>query len=206
MATLLHLDSSGKGSLSVTQPLTAYFAQRWQEANPSGRVVYRHLGESNLQFVNAGLVGAYYTPGDKQTDEQKKLLEQSDHLISELFAADVYVFGIPMYNFSVPAVFKAYIDLVVRAGKTFSYEGGRPNGLLANKRLFVITASGGDYTSEPMKAMDFVEPYVRAIMGFTGVHDITFIKAHGTHPEAITATSEAAKQSIDQLLQPVAAK
>jgi len=103
-------------------------------------------------------------------------------------------------------VFKAYIDLVVRAGKTFSYEGGRPKGLLDNKRLFVITASGGDYTSEPMKSLDFVEPYVRAIMSFVGVTDITFLKAHGTHPEAVAATSEAARHSIDQLLQAVPAK
>lgn len=206
MTTLLHIDSSGKGSLSVTQPLTTHFAQKWQEANPSGKIIHRHLGESNLQFVNAELVAAYYTPSDKLTGEQRKLLEQSDQLISELIAADFYVFGVPMYNFSVPAVFKAYIDLVVRAGKTFSYEGGRPNGLLDGKRLFVITASGGDYSSEPMKSMDFVEPYVRAIMSFTGVKDITFIKAHGSNPEAIAATSEAATRSIDQLLHPVMAK
>jgi FMN-dependent NADH-azoreductase len=206
MATLLHIDSSGKGSLSVTQPLTAHFAQNWRGANSSGRIFHRHLGESDLQFVNAELVAAFYTPSDKLTDEQRKLLEQSDQLISELLAADVYVFGVPMYNFSVPAVFKAYVDLVVRAGKTFSYEGGRPKGLLDNKRLFVITASGGDYTSEPMKGLDFVEPYVRAIMNFIGVTDITFIKAHGSNPEAIAATSEAARHSIDQLLHPVTTK
>ncbi|HEY9773096.1 MAG TPA: NAD(P)H-dependent oxidoreductase [Planktothrix sp.] len=205
MSTLLHIDSSGKGSLSVTQPLTAYFARKWQEANPSGEVIHRHLGESNLQFVNAGLVGAFYTPSDKLTSEQKVLLEQSDRLIDELIAADVFVFGVPMYNFSVPAIFKAYIDLVVRAGKTFSYEGGRPQGLLANKRLFVITASGGDYSSQQMKGLDFVEPYVSAIMSFIGVSDITFIKAHGTNPEIVSTTSEAAMRSIDQLLHPVTA-
>jgi FMN-dependent NADH-azoreductase len=206
MTTLLHIDSTGKGSLSVTQPLTAHLAKRWQEANPGGRTIYRHLGDSNLQFVNAALVQAFYTPSEKLTSEQTKLLQQSDQLISELIAADVYVFGIPMYNFSVPAVFKAYIDLVGRAGKTFSYEGGRPKGLLANKRLFVITASGGDYSSEPMKSIDFVEPYVRAIMNLMGVTDITFIKAHGSNPETIAATSEAARRSIDQLLLPVTAK
>lgn len=206
MATLLHIDSSGKGSLSVTQPLTAHFAEKWREANPSGRIIHRHLGESNLHFVNAELVAAFYTPSDKLTGEQRKLLEQSDLLISELIAADVYVFGVPMYNFAVPAVFKAYIDLVVRAGKTFSYAGGRPKGLLDNKRLILITASGGDYTSETMKSLDFVEPYVRAIMNFIGVTDITFIKAHGSNPEVIAATSDAAKRSIDQLLHPVTIK
>lgn len=206
MATLLHIDSSGKGSLSVTQPLTAHFAQKWQDANPSGRIIHRHLGESNLQFVNAELVAAFYTPSDKLTDEQRKLLEQSDQLISELTAADVYVFGVPMYNFAVPAVFKAYIDLIARAGKTFSYEGGRPKGLLTGKQAFVITASGGDYSSEPMKGMDFVEPYIRAVMNFLGVTDTTFVKAHGSNPESIAATSKAAMRSIDQLLSPATAK
>jgi len=201
MTRLLHIDSSGKGSLSVTQPLTAHFARRWQKANPDGTIIYRHLGESNLDFVNADLVAAFYTPDDKLTDEQKQLLEQSNQLISELLEADVYLFGVPMYNFAVPAVFKAYIDLVVRAGKTFRYDAGRPKGLLENKKLIVVTASGGDYSTEPAKSMDFVEPYVRTIMSFIGVTDITFIKAHGSNPETIATTSEAAKKSIDAMFE-----
>ena len=107
MSKLLHLDSSGRGAMSVTQPLTAYFAKKWKEANPQGEVYYRNLSESDLQFVNPAIVGAFYTPEDKQSQEQKKVLKQSDDLLWELFEADTYVFGVPMYNFSVPAVFKA---------------------------------------------------------------------------------------------------
>jgi len=204
MTKLLYIDSSGKGSLSVTQALTAHFANKWKPANPSGTILYRHLAQSNLQFVNAELVGAFYTPGDKLTAEQKKLLEQSDQLTQELAEADEYLFGVPMYNFSVPAVFKAYIDLVGRVGKTFSYEGGIPKGLLVNKKLIVVTASGGDYSSGPAKSMDFVEPYVRAIMNFMGVTDITFIKAHGSNADAVAASSAEAKESIDGLFQQLA--
>ncbi len=199
MSKLLHIDSSGKGSLSVTQSLTAHFANRWKQANPTGDVIYRHLAESNLQFVNADLIGAFYTPTDKLTPEQRKLLEQSDQLVSELVDAEEYLFGVPMYNFTVPAVFKAYIDLVARVGKTFRYDNGRPQGLLCNKKLTVITASGGDYSTGPAKGLDFVEPYLRAIMSFIGVTDITFIKAHGSNPDTIAATSETAKNSIDSL-------
>ena len=197
MSTLLQIDSSGKSTFSVTQPLTSYFAQKWQQANPSGKVVYRHLGDSNLQFLNPEIITGFNTPAEKLTDEQKALLKQSDELLAELDEADVYLFGVPMYNFSVPAVFKAYIDLVVRAGKTFSYATGAPKGLLKNKKLIVITASGADYSAAPMQAMDFVEPYLRALMGFLGVSDITFIKAHGTNPDTIAATTETAKQAID---------
>jgi FMN-dependent NADH-azoreductase len=204
MTTLLHIDSSGKGSLSVTQPLTAYLANKWQQANPNGTIIYRHLGESNLQFVNAELVASFYTPSDKLTAEQKKLLEPSDQLIAELVEADEYLFGVPMYNFTIPAVFKAYIDLVVRAGKTFSYEGGSPKGFLASKKLTIITASGGDYSAEPAKSLDFVEPYLRAIMGFIGITDVTFIKAHGSNAETVASSSEEAKKSIDGLFQQLA--
>ncbi len=204
MSTLLHIDSSGKGSLSVTQPLTAHFANKWKQANPGGKVVYRHLANSNLQFVNAELVASFYTPGDKLTAEQKQLLEQSDQLIAELVEADEYLFGVPMYNFTIPAVFKAYIDLVVRAGKTFSYEGGSPKGFLANKKLTIITASGGDYSAEPAKSLDFVEPYLRAIMNFIGITDIRFIKAHGSNADTIAASSAEAIKSIDGLFQQLA--
>lgn len=204
MSKLLHIDSSGKGSLSVTQALTAHFANRWKQENQNGTIIYRHLAESNLPFVNADLIAAFYTPSDKLTAEQRKLLEQSDQLTSELVDADEYLFGIPMYNFSVPAVFKAYIDLVARVGKTFRYENGRPKGLLENKKLTVVTASGGDYSSGPAKDLDFVEPYVRAIMRFIGVTDITFIKAHGSNPDTIAATSEVARKSIDSLFQRLA--
>ena len=96
--------------------------------------------------------------------------------------------------------------LVVRAGKTFSYDNGRPKGLLTNKKAFIITASGGAYDAEPMKSFDFVEPYLRAVMGFLGVTDVTFIKAHGSNPETIAATTEQAMKSVDQLLQPALAK
>jgi FMN-dependent NADH-azoreductase len=204
MIKLLHLDSSGRGELSVSKPLTAYFAKKWKEANPSGQVIYRDLMESRPPFVNAEIAIAINTPDDKLTPKQKDLLVLSDAFISELREADIYVFGVPMYNFGVPAIFKAYIDLAVRAGKTFRYESGKPKGLLANKKLVVINASGGDYSAEPAKKLDFVEPYMRAIMNFVGITDITFIKAPGHNPEMIAASSKAAKDTIDALFQPVA--
>lgn len=199
MSKLLHIDSSAKATISVTRALTHHFAESWREANPNGSIIYRDLSSENLPFVDAEIVAAFFTPEDKQSEEQKRLLAQSNQLIDELLEADVYLFGIPMYNFSVPAVFKAYIDLVVRAGKTFTYAGGVPQGLLKSKKLIVVTASGGDY-SGPLKTMDFVEPYVRTLMGLIGVNDIAFVKAHGSNPETIAATSAAAREQLDALL------
>lgn len=201
MTKLLHIDSSGKGSQSTTKALTNYFSTKWREANPTGEVVYRDLTESRLPYVNGELIGAFFTPKDQLDEPKKLLLKQPDQLFEELRIADTYVFGVPLYNFGVPAVFKAYIDLIVRPGTTFSYEGGRPNGLLANKKAYIVTASGGDYSEQPLKSLDFVEPYVRAILGFVGITDVTFIGAHGNDPATIATTSDSAKKTIDSLLQ-----
>ncbi len=201
MPNLLHVDSSGKGSMSVTRPLTQYFADQWKANNRDAKEIYRDLLTSEIPFVNEELVGAFYTPPDKLTPHQKTVLAKSDELIQELLDADTYVFGVPMYNFSVPAIFKAYIDLIVRAGKTFSYEGGTPKGLLINKKIIVITASGADYSDGPMKAMNFIEPYLRAIFGFLGLTNMTVISAPGHDPAAIAASSKRAQEQIKELLQ-----
>jgi FMN-dependent NADH-azoreductase len=201
MDTLLRIDSSGKGSQSVTQQLTKAFVERWQEANPQGKLVSRDLMVSELPYVNENIVGAYYTAVDQLTQSQKQLLQPSEEMIAELFAANTWVFGVPMYNFAAPAVFKAYIDLIIRAGKTFSYEGGSPKGLLENKKLYVITASGADYSLPAMQSMDFLEPYVRTIFGFVGVQDITFIKVFGHQPAIVEEQIGKAKAKIEELLQ-----
>jgi len=154
--------------------------------------------ESRPAFVDEQLVGAFYTPAEQQSAAQKQILEISDQLIAELLAADTWVFGVPMYNFSVPAVFKAYVDQIVRVGKTFSYATGKPEGLFRNKKLYVVTASGADYSSGPYSEMDFVEPYIRAIFGFLGITDITFIKANGTDEATVKRTSEEARHEIDR--------
>jgi len=114
--------------------------------------------------------------------------------------ADTYVIGAPMYNFSVPAVLKAYIDMIVRAGITFKYStGGSFEGLLKGKKAIVVTASGADFTPPEMKGYDFVEPYLRAILGFIGITDVTFVKSHGTKPEVIEANSKLAQAEIDNI-------
>lgn len=86
-----------------------------------------------------------------------------------------------MYNFSIPAVLKLWIDQIVRAGKTFAYENGAPVGLLGDKKATFLVASGGVYDQgTPMAVMNFVEPYLQSMFGFLGVTDASFINAGGT--------------------------
>ncbi|MBX9952464.1 MAG: NAD(P)H-dependent oxidoreductase [Candidatus Obscuribacterales bacterium] len=205
MATLLQIDSSGLSDSSTTRKLSAHYADKWKEANPNGKIIQRNLSETNVPFATEALIFAMNTAPDKLTSSQKLLLSLPDELMKELLEAETYVIGAPMYNFSIPAILKAYIDAIVRPGLTFSYDGGKPKGLLKNKKVIVVTASGGDYSQAPMKNMDFVEPYLRTIFGFIGITDVTFVKAHGNDPQTKSATESAAKTAIDALFQRVTA-
>lgn len=180
MPTLLHLDSSPSGDRSVSRALTAEFVKHWQAANPGSTVITRDLTTTPLAPIDGAWIGAAFTPAESRTAEQKAILALSDTLVSELLSADEYVFGVPMYNFSVPGAFKLWIDQIARAGVTFAYVDGKPQGLLNGKKAHFFIATGGDYTStSPAAAYNFVEPYLRAAFGFLGVTDATFQTAGG---------------------------
>lgn len=123
-------------------------------------------------------------------------LRLSDELIDELLAADTLVFGVPMYNFGLSAGFKAYIDQIVRVGRTFSYPGFE--GLAKGKRAVVMVAAGQEYSEgAPMAAMDYVTPYLRTVLGFVGITDVTFIAvATNAGEETLARTLESARASV----------
>ncbi|MBV8114122.1 MAG: NAD(P)H-dependent oxidoreductase, partial [Silvibacterium sp.] len=180
MSTLLHVDSSPLGDASVSRNLSKEFVQNWKEANPHGKIVTRDLSKAILKPVTAEWVGAAYTPEDARNAGQRNLLSVSDALVAELQEADEYVFGVPMHNFGIPSVLKLWIDLIARAGKTFSYANGAPEGLLKNKKATFLVAAGGNYDADTaMASFNFVEPYLRTVFGFLGVTDIRFITAGG---------------------------
>ena len=144
-------------------------------------MIARDLANTNLTPLSAPWVAAVYTPEANRTPDQNALLKTSDELIAELQAADEYVFGVSMHNFSIPSSLKLWIDQVARVGKTFSYEGGVPAGLLLGKKATFLVATGGVYEQgTPMAALNFIEPYLQSLFGFIGVKDVTFISASGT--------------------------
>ncbi|HZD47257.1 MAG TPA: NAD(P)H-dependent oxidoreductase [Silvibacterium sp.] len=180
MPTLLHIDSSPLGDASVSRQLSREFVQNWKEANPNGKIITRDLTTTSLSPVTAEWVGAAYTPEDTRTPGQRELLALSDTLIAELQSADEYVLGVPMHNFGIPSVLKLWIDQIARAGKTFSYASGAPEGLLKGKKATFLIASGGVYDpATVMASFNFVEPYLRTVFGFLGVTETSFINAGG---------------------------
>ena len=123
-----------------------------------------------------------YTPEAARTPQQKALLSLSDSLLAELEQAEEYVFGVPMHNFGIPSVLKLWIDQIARVGRTFSYAGGRPKGLIVGKKATFIIATGGIYDAQTqMASFNFVEPYLRSVFGFLGLKDATFLTAGGTN-------------------------
>ena len=182
MPTLLEIESSPMSrNTSVSRDLTVRFVQQWKHAHPDGTVITRDLNASRLPTIDAEWITAMQTPDEQRTPAQRDALLLSETLIAELQAADEYVFGVPMHNFTVPSVLRLWIDQVARAGKTFRYVNGAPQGLLTGKKAHFIIASGGKYTAgTPMASYDFVEPYLRTIFGFMGVTDTTFVAAGGT--------------------------
>ena len=170
---ILRIDSSARRDGSETRALSDALISRI-EATADTTVIHRDLAADAPGFVNEAWVGANFTDPDARSDTQAAELAASDALVAELEAADVIVIGAPIYNFNIPAVLKAWIDKVVRARVTFRYGENGPEGLLKDKKAYVVMASGG----VPMgSAMDFALPYLRYILGFVGIHDVEFISA-----------------------------
>ena len=180
MPTLLHIDSSPMGDASISRHLSAEFAQNWRHAHPTGQVVSRDLPANELPLITDEWIGASFTPPDARTPAQREVLAVSDTLVAELEAADEYVFGVPMHNFTVASGFRLWIDQIARAGKTFAFVDGAPVGLLKEKKATFLIATGGLYgPGTAMESFNFVEPYLRNAFGFLGVTDTHFYAAGG---------------------------
>ena len=191
---LLQIDSSARTS-SVTRRLTAKFAEEWRKNHPDGEVIRRDLSATFLPLITDAWA-ATQVDDSKRTPAERSYLATSDELIGELQAADTVVIGAPMYNFTIPAPLKAWIDQVVRLGKTVIYGPNGPQGLLAKKKVVVITSRGGAYEKGTAKeAYDFQEPYLRHVLGFMGLTDVTFIHAENQgRAEAAVHFADAAER------------
>ncbi|MEL6234884.1 MAG: NAD(P)H-dependent oxidoreductase [Pseudomonadota bacterium] len=188
MANTLLIQSSARTDGSVTRRLADMLAERL-----GGARVTRDLGEG-VPFLTPTWVGSAFMPPDARDDGQTAALSASDGLIAELQAADTIVIGAPIYNFGVPAVLKAWMDQVARAGVTFRYTETGPEGLLKGKRVFIVTASGGVPVGSPA---DFATTHLRFFLGFLGITDVTTIAADGLNrnPEA-AAKAEAEIEAL----------
>lgn len=177
MPKLLVIDSSPRGAASVSRTMTDRFVATWQAANPGGEVNRRDLMETDLEFVTPEWLQAYFTPPPAQTDEQKAALALSDTLAAEVLEADEIAIGMPVYNYNVPAVLKAWVDHIVRKGVTLGMDG---MGLVKDTKATVLIASGGVYTEgSPIAHRDIAPQYMRVVLGAIGIDDVTIVAGGG---------------------------
>lgn len=180
MANILHLDSSPRGERSKSRQLAKDFLTQWQLLHPEDVITYRDLRKLPIPHVTEEWVAAAYTPQAERTSDMVHALAFSDELIDEFLAANNCVFSVPMYNFSVPSNFKAYIDHIVRIERTFTFIDGKFKGLVSGKKVLFITARGDEYSAgSPHDGWDAQEPALRFAFQFMGIMDICFIHASG---------------------------
>jgi FMN-dependent NADH-azoreductase len=221
MATILHIDASARPGLSGRDPfgshtrrLSACFMDRWRAARPDDEVVYRDVGAAPPGPVTGGWIHAAFTRAEEREPWMHDTLRESDRLVDELLAADLIVAGVPMYNFGVPAQFKAYIDNIVRVGRTFGFERRGeevsywpmvPEG----KRLIILSSRGdvGYGVGEALEHSNHVEPAIKTAFAYIGVRDVQTVATEydeygGTR---LAESLKAAEKQIDVLVTRLAA-
>jgi len=205
MSQVLVLNSSLSGEASVSRLLVAETLALLVARDPGAKVVTRDLAQTEIPHLNPLAVAGVRATAT--TVAETRARDLSDELIGELRAADTIIIGAPMYNFSIPTTLRTWFDHVLRAGETFSYSEAGPKGLLEGKRVIVVESRGGLYSEGPAQAIDFQEPYLRQLLGFIGLTDVTFVHAEkiGFGPDAREAAITAAKTELAEILaRPVA--
>lgn len=187
MQQILRIDSGAYRNSSITRQLGDELTARLLAANPGTQVTTRETG-SDMPLLDQNWLQSNQADASARTVEQQQALEFSDRLIEEIKCADALVITAPVYNFSLPAALKAWIDMICRAGETFDYSAEGPVGKLADKPVYVIMASGGmPFGSEA----DFASGYLKHVLGFIGITDVRFVLAQGTNIDAQSARQQA---------------
>lgn len=192
---ILEVSASGRRQDSASRALTQDIIDALETRYGNVTLIHRDLGDG-VPFVDDGWIAANFTPDEERTAEHRAALAESDSLVDELKAADVLVIGAPIYNFGVPAALKAWVDMIARARLTFRYTANGPEGLLRNKRAYVVIASGGVPVDSPV---DFATPYLRQALAFVGITDVHIVAADQLNTRGEDAI-DAARSRIAELI------
>ncbi len=192
MKKILSVTSSPVGNQSFSNQLAKAVVSQLQKVHPDAKLEEINLARTHYPHLEESHLNSWFVDPNDHSPEQRAALLHSDESIQKLMDADIIVIGTPMYNFGIPSNLKAWIDHVIRAGKTFVFqEDGTPKGLVNGKKVYIAISSGSIYSEGPSKVHDFVEPYLRTILGFIGITDVSVFRAEGT---AIPGLREVALQ------------
>jgi FMN-dependent NADH-azoreductase len=187
---ILRLDASANPGQSGSRVLGDQLLERISQLYPEIEIRQRDLN-INAEFIDSNWIAANLSESDNRDNTARQRLAYSDELIAELQWADHILLATPMYNFSVPATLKAWIDQVCRAGITFRYTTDGPVGLLVGKRADIVITTGGAPLESPV---DFISGYLRQVFAFVGITDINIIGADRLNLDSDESLSRALRQ------------
>lgn len=217
MTHLLHLDASARPGLagkdahgSHSRNLSQRFVSQWLARRAQDSLTYRDIGQNPPSFIDHDWIASAFTPEERQEPWMKDALAESDQLVDELIAADVLVIGTPLYNFGMPATLKAWIDQVVRLGRTVGIDESRLPApylpLLGDRprHAVILTARGGIGFGPggEMAHMNHLEPNLVTALNFIGITRIHQIAIEGqeTGGDVLAASAAQAQRQVDALV------
>jgi FMN-dependent NADH-azoreductase len=189
MKKILSIQSSPRGKASYSIQLAEAIIGKIQAVYPGSTVETSDLVKIPFPHLEEAHLTSFFTPVEKHTDNDKVAIRHSDESIRAVKEADILVIGAPMYNFAIHSTLKAWIDHIVRKGITFSISDKGAEGLVKGKKVYIALASGGIYSEGPWASMDFVEPYLRSVLGFIGLTDLTVFRVEGLNIPGVQDTA-----------------
>lgn len=189
MKKILHVISSPRNGASFSIQLGNAIIDKIKAANPGSTVKVTNLVTTKFPHLEEAHLASFFTPPESRSPEGIEAVRHSDEAIQDIREADILVIGSPLYNFSIPSSLKAWIDHIVRSGTTFRYDANGAEGLVKGKKVYIAMASGGVYSEGPMQPYDFVVPYLKWILGFIGLTDVTVLRIEGTSIPGIQDTA-----------------
>lgn len=201
MKSALIIEVSPRGKESASRSVAGKLIAQLSDLYPSAKLVRRDLSVERLPHLDEFTLRAISTRDPVEARGLKDATYQSDQLTDELLQADLIVIATPMWNFGIPSSLKAWIDLVVRPGRTFQYADSGVVGLATGKRAILVLASGGVFSEGPWRSWDFVEPYLRQILHFIGITDVQAVRVEGMNLSLLAADAVAkANASVGELV------
>ncbi len=181
MSRILRIDASARTEGSYSRRLADHFLARRLDRHPQDEVTVRDLARQPVPHLTQATIDGFFTPAEQMGSELKRAIALSDELIAELMAADLLLISTPMYNFSLPSTLKAWLDHIVRMGRTFHYSPEQGfSGLVQGKQAVIATATGAVFTDAALQPMDFMTPYLKGVLGFIGFEQVAVIAVEGT--------------------------
>jgi FMN-dependent NADH-azoreductase len=173
---ILRISCSPRGREGESHKLSEKIIRSLSERSNTTSVIDRMIGLDPVPHIDR----AYVMPLSAMYPGSSGSIERSEELVRELDGADVLVLATPMHNLGMPSALKAWIDHVVRAGRTFQVTPEGKVGGLRDRPVFLAIASGGRFSGAHARQPDFLTPHLKAVLGTIGLHDVTIFTIEGT--------------------------